>query len=280
MTIRALQQCAQSKLAPDPLARLEAEILLCHALEVSRSFLFANPELEVPLKRRADFMNLLQRRIQGEPIAYLVGKRSFWTLELKVTPDVLIPRPETERLVELALEKIPPGSNWRIADLGTGSGAIALAIASERPGCEINATDISQPALKLASENARKYGLDRVQFQHGSWLQPLSGQFQVIVSNPPYVDQNDSHLQQGDCRFEPATALSPGIDGMSAIGEIATESLQKLRPGGWLLVEHGHEQAEGVQNIFRKAGYISVSTQQDLAGLDRVSMGQRPISRP
>lgn len=280
MTIRVLQQCAQSKLAPDPLARLEAEILLCHALEVSRSFLFANPELEVPLKRRADFMNLLQRRIQGEPIAYLVGKRSFWTLELKVTPDVLIPRPETERLVELALEKIPPGSNWRIADLGTGSGAIALAIASERPGCEINATDISQPALKLASENARKYGLDRVQFQHGSWLQPLSGQFQVIVSNPPYVDQNDSHLQQGDCRFEPATALSPGIDGMSAIGEIATESLQKLRPGGWLLVEHGHEQAEGVQNIFRKAGYISVSTQQDLAGLDRVSMGQRPISRP
>ncbi|MDZ4731632.1 MAG: peptide chain release factor N(5)-glutamine methyltransferase [Xanthomonadales bacterium] len=279
MTIKALQQCAQSKLAPDPSARLEAEILLCHALEVSRSFLFANPELEVPLKRRADFMHLLQRRMQGEPIAYLVGKRAFWTLDLKVTPDVLIPRPETERLVELALEKIPPGSNWRIADLGTGSGAIALAIASERPSCQVHATDISEPAFTLACENARLHGLARVHFHCGSWLQPLSGQFHLIVSNPPYVDQNDPHMQQGDCRFEPALALSPGIDGMSAIREIVKESLHKLHAGGWLLVEHGYEQAQGVRSILRQAGFVFVSTQQDLAGLDRVCIGQLPKTK-
>ncbi len=275
MTIRALQQCAQSKLAPDPLARLESEILLCHALEVSRSFLFANPEIEVPLKRREEFIKLLQRRIQGEPIAYLVGKRQFWTLELKITPDVLIPRPETERLVELALDIIPSGCGWRIADLGTGSGAVALAMACERPCCEVHASDISEAALKLAAENASKHGLERVQFHHGSWLQPLSGQFHVIVSNPPYIDQNDPHLQQGDCRFEPTIALSPGVDGLSAINEIARETFLKLQPSGWLLVEHGHQQAVGVQSIFKQAGYDSVSTQKDLAGLDRVTIGQR-----
>lgn len=277
MTIRTLQRCAQDRLAPDPLARLESEILLCHALQVSRAFLFANPEFEVPLKRRAVFMDLLQRRQQGEPIAYLTGKQSFWTLELKITPDVLIPRPETERLVELALDRIPPGSHWRIADLGTGSGAIALAIASERPDCEIHATELSEPALHLARENARNLGLGNVLFYPGSWLQPLSGEYQIIVSNPPYVDQNDPHLHQGDCRYEPAMALSPGDDGLSALKEIISSAVVRLQAGGWLLVEHGMDQAKRVRDLFHQGGYTSVSTETDMAGLDRVTVGNKSV---
>ncbi len=276
MTIRALLQSAREKLAPDPLARLEAEILLCHALEVGRSFLFANPELEVPLKRRSDFMALLRRRSQGEPMAYVVGKRSFWTFDLTVTPDVLIPRPETELLVERALEKIPLNANWRIADIGTGSGAIALAIASERPGCEIHATDLSDEALRVARENSARLNLGRVQFHQGSWLQPLPGHFQVLVSNPPYVAQNDPHMQRGDCRYEPVLALSPGTDGLAAIREISLQSPGKLEAGGWLLIEHGHDQGADVRKLFNQSGLKSVSTYTDLAGLERVCVGQLP----
>ncbi|HKX56747.1 MAG TPA: peptide chain release factor N(5)-glutamine methyltransferase [Xanthomonadales bacterium] len=274
MTIRALLRAAQDKLAPDPLARLEAEILLGHALDVSRSFLFANPELAVPMKRRTDFLSLIRRRCQGEPIAYLTGKRAFWTLELKVSPDVLIPRPETELLVELALERIPPDHAWRIADLGTGSGAIALAIASERPTCEILASDLSEKALQIARENAQALAPGSISFYQGSWLEPLPGNFQLIVSNPPYVDMDDPHLTRGDCRFEPVLALSPGSDGLEAIRHICAEAVSRLDPGGWLLLEHGNEQASDVRAQLVLAGFESVSTRADLAGLDRVSMGQ------
>lgn len=278
MTIKALLQRGRDKLAPDSLARLEAEILLGHALEVSRSFLFANPELEVPLKRRTDFISLLHRRCQGEPIAYLLGKRSFWNFDLKVTPDVLIPRPETELLVELALENIPPDARWRIADLGTGSGAIALAIASERPNCEVHATDLSEAALLIARENRERLNLIRLQLHQGSWLQPLAGRFRVLVSNPPYVAEGDPHMQQGDCRFEPGVALSSGADGLAAIREIVQQSVLKLESGGWLLTEHGHDQGEEVRSIFSTAGFRCVSTQQDMTGLDRVCVGQWPDS--
>lgn len=277
MTIKNLLQCARETLAPDPLARLEAEILLCHALEVSRSFLFANPDLEVPLKKRADFLLLLHRRSQGEPMAYVVGKRSFWTFDVTVTPDVLIPRPETELLVELALDRIPLNARWRIADIGTGSGAIALAIASERPGCEIHATDLSDKALRIARENSARLKLEQVHFHPGSWLQPLNGRFQVLVSNPPYVPQNDPHLQQGDCRYEPEIALSPGADGLAAIREIILQSLGKLEVGGWLLIEHGHDQGEEVRKLFSRFGLESVNTYADLAGMDRVCAGQISI---
>jgi len=276
MTIKTLLQCAREKLAPEPLARLEAEVLLCHALEVNRSFLFANPDLEVPLKRRSDFLLLLRRRSQGEPIAYLVGKRSFWTFDLTVTPDVLIPRPETELLIELALDRIPIAANWRIADLGTGSGAIALAIASERPGCEVHATDLSDKALRVARENSARLKLEQVQFHRGSWLQPLTGRFQMLLSNPPYVPQNDPHMRQGDCRFEPEMALSPGTDGLAAIREITLQSSGVLEPGGWLLIEHGHDQGHGARALFKQSGLQSVSTHADLAGLSRVCAGQVP----
>jgi len=274
MTIRALLQIGREKLAPHSLARLEAEVLLCHALGVGRSFLFANPDLEVPLKRSNDFQTLLRRRCQGEPVAYLVGKRAFWTFDLKVTPDVLIPRPETEVLVELALSRIPPDADWRIADLGTGSGAIALAIALERAKCAVHATDLSQAALAVARHNIKTLNLDNVQLSQGCWLQPLTGKFQMIVSNPPYVPWNDPHLQQGDCRFEPEMALSPGLDGLAAIREICQQSVNQLESGGFLLIEHGHDQGPEVGKIFSQSGYQSVTTHQDLAGLDRVTSGQ------
>lgn len=207
-------------------------------------------------------------------MAYLTGKRAFWTLELKVSPDVLIPRPETELLVELALEKIPQDRPWRIADLGTGSGAIALAIASERPACEILASDLSKAALQIARENAQALALGSVSFYQGSWLEPLPGNFQLIVSNPPYVDRDDPHLTRGDCRFEPILALSPGSDGLEAIRHICAHATSRLDPGGWLLLEHGSEQANAVREQFRLAGFDSISTRADLAGLDRISMGQ------
>lgn len=254
---------------------MEAEILLCHALDVSRSFLFANPDLTVPLKRRADFLVLVRRRCHGEPVAYLTGKRAFWTMELKVSPDVLIPRPETELLVELALELIPQDRPWRVADLGTGSGAIALAIASERPGCQVLASDLSESALEIARENARHLGIESVSFYQGSWLEPLPGNFQLIVSNPPYVARDNPHMQRGDCRFEPVMALSPGGDGLEAIRHICAVAARRLDSGGWLLVEHGYEQASTVREQFVLGGFESVSTSADLAGLDRVSKGQK-----
>jgi len=274
MTIKNLLQRAREKLAPDPLARLEAEMLLCHALGVSRSFLFANPDLEVPLKRRSDFMLLLRRRSQGEPMAYVLGKRSFWTFDLTVTPDVLIPRPETEMLIELALERIPRIAHWRIADIGTGSGAIALALASERPGCEVHATDLSEKALRIARENSSTLKLGRIQFHEGSWLQPLTGRFHLLASNPPYVPKDDPHMRQGDCRYEPEMALSPGADGMAAIREITLQAMGKLETGGWLLIEHGHDQGADVRTLFLQSGLQSVSTYSDMAGLERVCVGQ------
>jgi len=274
MTIRSLLRCAQDRLAPDPLARLESEILLCHALEVSRSFLFANPDLEVPIKRRNDFEAIVRRRCHGEPIAYLLGNRSFWSLELKVNPAVLIPRPETELLVELALEKIPPDCAYRIADLGTGSGAIALAIAKERPACEVLATELSEAALQVARENSQQLGVSNVCFYQGSWLEPLPGNFHVIVSNPPYVAMEDPHMLRGDCRFEPVMALSPGSNGLEAIHQICKAASTRLLPGGCLLLEHGSGQAEAVRQELGLAGFQSILTRTDLAGLDRVSMGQ------
>jgi release factor glutamine methyltransferase len=274
MSIRLLLDAGREKLAPDPLARLESELLLCHALGVSRSFLFANPEFAVPLKRRSDYLALLRRRSEGEPIAYLVGKRSFWTFDLEVTSDVLIPRAETELLVEAALEVIPTSRPCRIADLGTGSGAIALAVASERPTAEVHATDLSVKALDLARKNAASLNLHHVKFHQGHWLQPLEGQFSVLVSNPPYVDESDPHLLEGDCRHEPRMALTPGADGMAAIREITRNAPDYLAPEGWLMVEHGHKQGQEVRDLFSAAGFDDVRTLPDLAGIERVCVGK------
>lgn len=274
MTIGQLLQLGVRRLVASPTARIDSELLLGHALEVKRSFLYANPDLEVPARRRGEFLHLLRRRQHGEPIAYLTGRRAFWTLDLEVSPDVLIPRPETELLVEAALERLPVTGIRRVADLGTGSGAIALAIASERPACEVHATDRSAAALEIARSNARRHGLERVRFHLGHWAGPLSGEFDLIVSNPPYVAAQDPHLHTGDCRFEPQVALTPGAGGLEAVAEIAKAAAGRLKRGGWLLLEHGYDQAEAVRDLLRRNEFSAISTVPDLCGHERVSAGR------
>jgi len=226
-------------------AQLETEILLAHVLECNRTYLRTWPEQKLTPEQQTQFQQFISRRAAGEPIAYITGKRDFWDMTLQVTPDTLIPRPETEHLVELALEKIPPGSQWQIADLGTGCGAIALAIARERPQCKIFATDQSTAALTVAQNNARHLGIKNISFMEGDWLEPFSNQqvgqqaeqrFEMIVSNPPYIRPDDQHLGQGDLRYEPVQALCSKPDGLADIQAIAgTPDLSRMAYfGTWL----------------------------------------------
>ena len=218
---------------------------------------------------------LLTRRARGEPVAYLTGRREFWSLDLCVTPDVLIPRPETELLVEQALARIPVDSEWTVADLGTGSGAIALVIATERPHCRLIAIDSSSAALAVARANATRLGIANVDFRHGEWLKPLAGTpLDLIVSNPPYVCASDPHLTQGDVRFEPESALVAGMDGLDAIRCIAADAKSCLRPGGWLLLEHGYDQAKAVRTLLEYHGYDRVASFRDIGGHERITHGR------
>ena len=260
---------------PMPESRYEVERLLMHVLGRDRAWLFAHATDPVPPEVQAAFSALLQRRIAGEPVAYLTGRRNFWTLELKVTPDTLIPRPETELLVELALERTPHGQAVSIADLGTGTGAIALAIASERPQASVVATDLSAAALEVAGGNAATNAIANVEFRQGSWFAPLAGRrFHLIASNPPYIAEGDAHLQQGDLRFEPSAALSSGSDGLDAIRKIVAAAPHHLFSGGWLLLEHGWDQGEAIRALLEQAGFEDVSTAQDLELRDRVTLGR------
>ena len=214
----------------------------------------------------------MERGAAGEPIAYITGSREFFSLDLVVTPDVLIPRPETELLVELALEKIPREAVVQIADLGTGSGAIALAIAHERPNAQVLATDASAAALDVARGNAQRLGLMNVEFAQGEWCAALGDRvFNIIVSNPPYIAVGDAHLREGDLRFEPPLALSSGADGLDAIRTIARDARRHLVRGGWLLFEHGYDQGQPVREIFAANGYADAMTAHDLEGRDRIS---------
>src|SRR5690606_13162514 len=217
------------------------------------------------------------RRAAGEPVAYLLGTRGFWRFDLAVTPDTLIPRPETELLVELALARIAPGTPARVADLGTGSGAIALAIAGERPQARVVATDASAGALAVARGNVAAQRIGNIAFRHGDWWAPLAGaRYDVVASNPPYIADGDMHLAQGDLRFEPRTALASGADGLDAIRTIAAGAHAHLVEGGWLLVEHGWEQGAAVRALFESAGLADVATERDLEQRDRVTLGRRP----
>jgi release factor glutamine methyltransferase len=275
MNVKQLLAHGRAQLVNQSVGRLEAEILLGEVLGVDRAWLYANPE-RIPVSSNCtQFLDLVERRKTGVPIAYLTGSREFWSLSLKVTTDVLIPRHETELLVETALAFIPERAAWRIADLGTGSGAIALAIASERPLCEIHATDYSEAALEVARENGRAIAPGRIQFHLGSWLDPLEGRFELLVSNPPYIASDDPHLRQGDCHFEPADALSPGRDAMAAIRHIASESPDYLAPGGMLAFEHGYEQGTEARQMLTGLGYKAVGTQMDLEKRERVTSGIR-----
>jgi release factor glutamine methyltransferase len=273
--IVALLKEAQARLnAVSDTPRLDAEVLLSHALQRSRSYLHAWPERLPDSSAKERFTRLLERRLQGEPIAYLVGQREFWSLNLKVTPATLIPRPETELLVELVLQRIAADSTVRIADLGTGSGAIALAIAQERPRARLVATDQDAAALAVARDNAQRLGLHNVEFRQGDWCDALGRErVAVIVSNPPYLALDDPHRQQGDLRFEPSSALVAGTDGLAAIRTIIVQAVDYLQPSGWLLLEHGHNQAVDVRELLHARGFMTLHTHQDLAGIDRVSCG-------
>ena len=256
--------------------RLDAELLLAAALERSRSYLHAWPERMPEPDRATRFLAWLDRRQAGEPIAYLLGRREFWSLELEVTPDTLIPRPETELLVELALERLPADQTLALADLGTGSGAIALALAAERPRTRIVATDRSPAALAVARRNARRLNIGNVEFREGDWCAPLVGErFDLLVSNPPYIAATDPHWRQGDLRFEPAAALVAGEDGLDALRSIIAQAPACLRTGGWLLLEHGWTQGAAVLELLRSHGYGECRTLLDLASRPRVTLGQR-----
>lgn len=252
-----------------------AELLLGHALQRDRAWLFAHARDPLPATAIEALEQLLQRRVAGEPVAYLLGRRGFWTLDLEVGPDTLIPRPETELLVELALQRIATDVDRRVVDLGTGSGAIALAVASERPRAQLWASDASEGALAVARRNAASHGLQQVRFLHGSWWRPFDDvRFDMVVSNPPYIANTDPHLQRGDLRHEPASALSSGVDGLDAIREIVGGAPRHLLAGGWLLLEHGWDQGEAIRALLRQAGFVNVETVQDLEMRDRVSLGQ------
>ena len=258
--------------------RVDAEWLLVHVLERPRSWLFAHAGDPVPVEQVERFAALLARRQAGEPVAYLTGTQGFWTLELEVSPATLIPRSETELLVELALARIPMTAASRIADLGTGSGAIALAIAKERPRAVVVATDASEAALQVARRNAARNHIANIEFREGDWLAPLAGEhFDLIASNPPYIAEGDPHLGEGDLRFEPPTALFSGADGLDAIGRIVRDAPTHLIKGGWLLLEHGWDQGAAVRALLAGAGFIDVETARDLEGRDRVSLGRTGV---
>ena len=254
-----------------PLDPLENRILLGHALGLSRVQLITQSERVLTADEAAQLNALIRRRLDGEPIAYLVGTREFYGLAFRVTPDVLIPRPDTELLVELALERCPPGG--RVIDLGTGSGAIAVAVAHSRPDTQVTALDVSPAALAIARANAAAHGA-RVRLLESDWYAAVTGErFHLIVSNPPYIAAGDPHLAQGDLRHEPSGALTDHADGLSALRRIIDGAPDHLEAGGWLLMEHGYDQAAEVRSLLSQAGWQQVASWRDLAGIERVSGG-------
>ena len=291
-------------------ARIEVQMLLQHALGVSRAYLMAHPGQLLDEAQQTAYRTLLQRRLAGEPLAYILGEREFFGLNFRITPATLIPRPDTELLVELALERIPSpltlieplatrlspqagkslvisrlrereersgGRGFRVLDLGTGSGAIALSIAHVRPDVEVTAVDASIEALEVARENARRLNIGNTRFLHSDWFEALAREcFDLIVSNPPYIADADAHLSQGDLRFEPRTALVSGTDGLDDIRRIVADAKLHLNGGGWLLFEHGYDQAARARELLEASGYVEVFSARDLAGIERVSGGRYP----
>lgn len=256
-------------------ALLDAEVLLCHVLKKNRSHLRAWPEKQLQAEQNTAFIKLIEQRRQGTPIAYITGHREFWSRDFKVSPAVLIPRPDTELLIELSLDLLSNKSNPRIIDLGTGSGIIAITLAAERPDLEVIATDLSNEALEIARHNAKVHQLQNIQFLQSSWFSAVSPcRFDLVISNPPYIDRNDIHLTQGDVRFEPDNALIAEEQGLKDIKNIVENARYYLAPLGTLLIEHGYDQQAAVQTIFKQFKYTTIKTHKDLSGNPRVTTAQ------
>lgn len=255
-------------------ARLDAELLLLAVIKQSRVYLYSHSEASLSGQQLAEYGGLIERRCAGEPVAHILGYREFWSLPFKVTAATLIPRPETEKLVELALELALP-EQAEVLDLGSGTGAIACALAAEKNQWSILATEKSDDALGILKQNVRNLVLHNVAIQQSDWFQALAQQrFELIVSNPPYVASDDAHLERGDLRFEPRSALVSGSDGLADIRHIVGNSGKHLKSGGWLLIEHGYNQGGAVSSLMTKAGFAGVRLCQDYCGHDRVTLGQ------
>lgn len=273
--LQAKQQLEQSG---SDSARLDAEVLLGYALDKNRTWLYTHSDYALSDVEFESLNGLLEKRIAGQPIAHLVGERDFWSLTLEVNASTLIPRPDTETLVEWALE-LPLLANARVLDLGTGTGAIALALASEQPSWQVIGVDKSDDAVQLALNNAQKNQLQQVKFKSSDWFEQVAGSFDLIVSNPPYIDGQDPHLQQGDVRFEPMSALVAGQQGLADIVHIIDQAPHYLRDQAWLLIEHGYQQAEQVRELLKAKGFQQVETREDLGGQPRISGGQWRVLR-
>jgi release factor glutamine methyltransferase len=270
----ALAEATEALQAASESPRLDAELLLSRALDVSRSYLFAHADDEMDAAAAERFQNTIERRAEGVPLAYITGEKEFWSMMLMVSPATLVPRPETEILVDQALRQIPRDAQLQILDLGTGSGAIALAIAKERPHCDVVATDISEDALEVARVNARQHAIPNIEFVQGSWTEPVGDQtFDVIVSNPPYILDNDPCLES--LGHEPRLALASGEDGLDSIRNIAANAGDILNPGGTLLLEHGAEQEEAIAEILTANDWTEIVLVKDLSGLPRVTLSSR-----
>ncbi len=255
-------------------ARLDAEVLLCHVLDISRAQLFANPDGLVDEDEAEEFLALIRERSAHKPLAYLTGYREFWSLLLEVSPDVLVPRPETELLVEKALENIPLNETLAVLDLGTGSGAIPIALSTERTRCKLTATDVSTAALTMARKNAAEHADTSIEFIAGSWFEPLGDrQFDLIISNPPYVATGQPELTDKETDHEPAEALYSGADGLDDIRILVKAAPAHLKPGGHLMLEHGFDQAEAITTLMQTEGFQAIKTHNDLAGHARVTEG-------
>jgi release factor glutamine methyltransferase len=276
-TVAALLQAAAARLPESPTPQLDAEVLLARVLGRERIWLRTWPDKLVEAVAEQQFLDLLARRSSGEPVAYILGERGFWSLELKVSAATLIPRPDTELLVETALELAGAEKALNVLDLGTGTGAIALALARERPDWQVTAVDLSADALKVAATNGERHKLQNVRFLQSDWLLALPGQrFGLIVSNPPYIAEGDVHLAEGDVRFEPRLALTSGSDGLDAIRHIVAAAPDYLAAPGWLAFEHGYDQGAACRALMQALGFAQVETRRDMGAQERVTLGRWP----
>ena len=273
---QALQQASKDLSESSPSAMLDAQVLLTHVLQCNSAHLAAWPEKALSDDQYADYLRLVKQRRQGTPVAHLTGSREFWSLDFSVDNSTLIPRPETETLVEYLLDNFASRENLKLLDMGTGTGAIAISIAKEKPDWEIVASDISEQALKLARQNSSHHDTDNVSLIQSDWFENIGQKnFDIIISNPPYIASDDPHLTLGDVRFEPESALSSGATGMDDIEHICSHAKEYLLKNGWLIVEHGYNQKQQVADCFSRNGFTEITQQQDLSGHTRMTAGKK-----